>query len=125
MQLEIDLARSGVPVLTGVDDFRRLAVVVGNGPDPDRLAAALSSWGDPDGTHVWLDIDRLEQAIGGHPQRPIDWSAGFAAMIDFAQSQGWVDGDRRRVRAHCEEAAQGAEGSGSGEVADSPLSSSR
>lgn len=122
MQLEIDLAGSGVPVLTGVGDFRRLAVVVDNGPDPGRLAAALSCWGDPDGTHVWLDIDRLEQAIGEHPQRPIDWSAGFAAMIDFAESRGWVDGERRRVRAHCEEVAEVAEAR---EVADSPLPSSR
>ncbi len=122
MQLEIDLAGSGVPVLTGVDDFRRLAVVIDNGPDPDRLAAALSSWGEPDGPHVWLDIDRLGKAIGEHPQRPIDWSAGFAAMIDFAASRGWVDGERQRVRAHCEEIVEEAE---AGEVADSPLPSSR
>ncbi len=106
MQLEVDLRATEASVeLTGVDEFTRLAVTVRGQPDRERTAAALVEWGTVDGDHVWLDIGALESAVRSHPLRGGGWLTQFKAMIDYAQSKGWVDPARRRVRAHCEQVA--------------------
>lgn len=108
MQLEVVLREADETVeLTGVDEFTRLAVTVLGGRDPERTAAALAEWGSVDGDHVWLDIGALEEAVRRHPQRGEGWLPQFVAMIDYADSRGWVDSDNRRVRAHCETNAAG------------------
>ncbi|MFC4603231.1 hypothetical protein [Rhodococcus kronopolitis] len=103
MQLEVDLDSDVAPVtLTGVDEFTRLAVTVSGGPDADRMASVLGGWGIVDGGHIWLEIAELERAVRAHPDRVTDWLPQFVSMIDYAESRGWVDGENRRVRAHCE-----------------------
>ncbi|SEL64838.1 hypothetical protein [Rhodococcus maanshanensis] len=100
MQLEVDLREAEATVeLTGVDEFTKLAVTVRGECDRERAAAAL------DGDHVWLDIGALEGAVRSHPMRSEGWLPRFVAMIEYAESKGWVDSDHRRVRAHCEQVA--------------------
>jgi hypothetical protein len=106
MQLEVDLREAEATVeLTGVDEFTRLAVTVLGQQDRERAAAALGEWGALDGDHVWLDIGALEGAVRSHPMRGEGWLPRFVAMIDYAESKGWVDPEHRRVRAHCEQVA--------------------
>ncbi|MFC9788495.1 hypothetical protein [Rhodococcus sp. NPDC127528] len=103
MQLEVDLESAVAEVvLTGVDEYTRLAVTVVGDPDADRVNAALADWGVVEDEYVWLEIGRLERALNSHPDRLPDWLPRFVAMIDYAASKGWVDEDNRRVRAHRE-----------------------
>jgi hypothetical protein len=48
--------------------------------------------------HAWVRIEFLRAA------GPVDsgWAAGFAAMISYAETNGWVSGDGSSVRAHLE-----------------------
>ncbi|TQF73380.1 hypothetical protein FK531_07680 [Rhodococcus spelaei] len=52
------------------------------------------------------EIAALEHAVSVHPGRLPDWLPRFVVMIEYAASQGWVDGHNRRVRAHRERAGR-------------------
>ena len=68
------------------------------GVDDRAAAAALSAagLGELSGDHVWLSVAGLRAAGDASPE----WAAGFDGMIAYAASQGWVDADGTRVRAH-------------------------
>lgn len=53
-----------------------------------------------DEEHVWISIARLRslgRAFGGPT-----WQTGCDGMLGYARSKGWVDDERRMVRAHIE-----------------------
>lgn len=76
--------------------------------DADRLAAQLrevdqGAWGElsADG-YVWVSREAIERAVGADDP---EWIEGFAGMVAFARSHGWVSEDGARIRAHVETAA--------------------
>lgn len=84
------------------------AFAVRTGLDADQIAAQLravdeGSWGElaEDG-HVWVSREAIERAVG---DRDPEWTAGFAGMVAFARSRGWVSEDGARIRAHVEAAS--------------------
>jgi hypothetical protein len=86
---------TGTPTVQDVRNLRQLHVEL-DGVDDATGAAAIAEagLGTVDGDHAWLDIARL-RAEGDDTD---GWRADFDAMIGYARTKGWVDGDR--VRAH-------------------------
>ncbi len=98
--VQVDTARRQVGVLEP-DMLRRLQVdVTGEGGD-DEVAALLAPLGRREADHVWLDVEQLRAAAhdAGVPE---GWDEQFDAMLAFAQTHGWTDPARQRVRAHLE-----------------------
>ncbi len=64
------------------------------------LSAALGTMGntDPDGKHLWINIDDLRKAAA--PANDVDWPLQFNAMIQYAATKGWLDDAAARVRVH-------------------------
>lgn len=89
--------------LISADDLTSLSVrVEANTVDPAAIASMLRSAGAGDvaADHVWLDISWLRAAAGTPGP---DWPHRFAAMLQYAQTHGWLSPDGRRVRAHLEQ----------------------
>ncbi|GAB3443425.1 hypothetical protein [Actinophytocola sediminis] len=85
----------GAPRVEDVQNLRRLHVEFAGVDDVTGAAAiAEAGLGTLEGDHVWLSIAAL-RAAGEHTET---WRTGFAGMIDYARSQGWVRGEQ--VRAH-------------------------
>ncbi len=119
MELVVDLSTKEVTVAHR-DDLGRFAVrAVTDGPptagrrvrpdDLDGLAAALAAHdvgavgADGDALVSSAGIRRLAGEAAARDGVPLgaDWDAGFASMLDFAGSKGWITG-RGDVRAHVE-----------------------
>lgn len=83
--------------LQDVDDLARLSVELTREATLEelrRLEPPLGRFDDT--THALLSIAALRTATGrGHDP---EWSRRFDAMVEYAQSRGWVDGDS--LRAH-------------------------
>ncbi|HVW47151.1 MAG TPA: hypothetical protein VHA76_08860 [Solirubrobacterales bacterium] len=103
MELRVELGRGPAGVsLVEPDVFDRLAVVVAGGgsrADLERATAAVGAL-DDDGEHLFIGRGELRSLAGERAISPI-WLEGFEAMVDYAESKGWVDGEGR-VRAHVE-----------------------
>lgn len=89
------------PRLVEPNDFTTLSVVVTGTRDDELLRSALSGWAEFDGTHAWLDIERLETELRAALTAGSGWERGFAAMLGYAREAGWLDDSGRAVRAHC------------------------
>ena len=66
-------------------------------PGPEALAAGgVLGFGD----HAWVRTDALRRLAG--PAATAEWEEGFAAMLDYARTRGWVDDEQGAVRGHVE-----------------------
>ena len=54
-------------------------------------------------TSAWITIDALRRMAVGRVGP--DWDDAFAAMLDYARAQGWLDDHTHAIRAHLEWAA--------------------
>lgn len=100
MDIEVDLAGDGKPVLREPADFKGFKVVVSGGRDRAAIADALegvATWADEG--HVAVERDAVRALAGEHARDP-EWERGFAAMVAYAESKGWTVGDA--IRAHVE-----------------------
>lgn len=68
--------------------------------DHDALARALDGVGTvaPDG-HVFVAVDAVRRLAGERAVDP-EWEAGFAKMLAYAESKGWMDDSGSAIRAH-------------------------
>jgi hypothetical protein len=100
MELEIDLRRApGAVRLVDPEELRSFKVVVVEDDAPGR------GRGWPEAVarheeHAWVRIDALRRLAA--PVVGPEWEAGFASMIEFARSRGWVDDELGAVRGHVE-----------------------
>lgn len=101
MDIEVDLGTGGgAPVLRDPADFKGFKVVVKGSRDRVAIADALegvATWVDEG--HVAVDRDAVRRLAGDHAKDP-EWEKGYAAMIAYAESKGWMEGDA--IRAHVE-----------------------
>lgn len=92
----VSVTADGVELLAA-DDFTRFHVQAPAGID---VVAVLEKhgWGAAaDGGDVWINVEALTP-----DERSADWMIGFEKMLAYAESKGWTDGDRARLRAHVE-----------------------
>ena len=94
LSLGADFAR-----LLNPDDVSGFAVVLegDDDPGPEALAAGgVLGFGD----HAWVRTDALRRLAGSAATS--EWEEGFAAMLDYARTRGWVDDEQGAVRGHVE-----------------------
>lgn len=103
MELRVDLGSDPAGVsLAEPDAFDRFAVVVAGAGSRADLARATAKVGalDADGEHLFVARGVLRSLAGDRAISP-SWLEGFEAMVGYAESKGWVDGEGR-VRGHVE-----------------------
>ena len=99
--MELNLG-AGAARLVDPEDLTSFAVVLeGDGdPSPKALAAGgVLGFGD----HAWVRTDALRRLAG--PLATPEWEDGFARMLDYARTRGWVDDEHGAVRGHVERRA--------------------
>lgn len=95
--MRVTIDAHGEARLEEPEDLKSLSVVTSLSDDAlgTRVREIALGRPDPPG-HVWLVPSALVALAG---PRDADWGAGFAAMVAYADSKGWVDASGR-VRAH-------------------------
>ena len=89
--------------LVDPEDLTSFAVVLDGETDPGPEALAdggVLGFGD----HAWVRTDALRRLAG--PAATPEWEDGFAALLDYARSRGWVDDEHGAVRGHVERRAR-------------------
>jgi hypothetical protein len=84
------------------DNFRAFKLVVeGRREDIDTVRGALAGTAElVDADTAWISQD----ALRGRPEVAQDmaWQQSFGAMIEKARPHGWIDDERRAIKAHVE-----------------------
>lgn len=95
--MRVHLTNAGAITLQEPDVFKRLDVLVDPQPAAQLEQAIARIGRREDAGHVRLAPSVLRY-LSGHAGEA-EWEAGFAAMLGYAQRQGWVN-DQGEVRAH-------------------------
>jgi hypothetical protein len=93
---------AGSAHLLDPEDLTSFAVVLEDDVEPGPAALAeggVLGFGD----HAWVRTDALRRLAG--PVATPEWEEGFAAMIDYARTRGWVDDQQGAIRGHVERRA--------------------
>jgi hypothetical protein len=103
MHVTVELG-SATPVLSLVeaDDCTRFDVVVHGSADHGQLERALlsASVGRTRGDDALVTVAAVRRLAAGSVAE--GWEAAFAAMLDYARSQGWMSDDGEEIQAHVE-----------------------
>jgi hypothetical protein len=83
-------------------NFRTFKLVVeGDRGRLDAVRRAIAGKADvPDADTAWIYQDALRQWPGVEQGRA--WQQSFSAMIEKARPHGWIDDQRKAVKAHIE-----------------------
>ena len=98
----VKLSVDGSVSLEDRDNFRAFKLVIEGGPkrlDQARRALANTAELDDD-SHGWI----YEQPLRQRPEVAQDstWQQSFNAMIEKAKPHGWIDEQRKAIKAHIE-----------------------
>ena len=91
---------TNAPRLLEPSDFKSFKVVVRGGRDEraaERALAPVAEWLGDD--HVAVSVDAVRRLAGAEAETA-EWQQGFAAMLGYAESKGWMVGDA--IKAHVE-----------------------
>lgn len=89
-------------VVRDADDCRRLHLETALDRDGLRAALAATDTGElVDDDTVLLDLAVLRSRAQLAATAP-DWAQRWAAMVSYAQGQGWLSADGRAVQVHVE-----------------------
>lgn len=98
----IKLAADSSVSLEDRDNFRAFKLVVEGGPARlDQARRALLNTAELlDETHAWI----FETALRQRPEVAQDaaWQGNLGTMIEKARPHGWIDDQRRAIKAHIE-----------------------
>lgn len=70
-----------------LEDVETLTKLDGRIVGPGDGHATLAPKGRREGDHLWIASDELRRLAGEQSER---WHQSFSAMIDYAESKGWV-----------------------------------
>jgi hypothetical protein len=84
------------------ENFRAFKLVVEDGRDRlDAVRKATAGKAElPDPETAWIFQDALRQWPG--VDRDTAWQENFSAMIEKARPHGWIDDERKAIKAHIE-----------------------
>ena len=87
------------------NNFRAFKLVVEGGRDRlDAVRKAAAGKAElPDAETAWISQDALRQWPGVDGDAA--WQQNFSAMIEKAHLHGWIDDERKAIKAHIEWAA--------------------
>ena len=98
----IKLSADGRVALEDRDNFRAFKLLIEAGPSGlDAARAALAGTAElPDQATAWV----LEAALRKRPEVAQDaaWQGNLGTMIEKARPHGWIDDDRKAIKAHIE-----------------------
>ena len=98
----VKLATDGRVSLEDRDNFRAFKLVVEGGPERlDQARRALANTAElPDEKSAWI----FEQALRQRPEVAQDapWQSNLGAMIEKAKPHGWIDEQKKAIKAHIE-----------------------
>ena len=98
----IKLAADGRVTLEDRDNFRAFKLVVEGGPARlDQARRALLNTAElPSQADAWI----FEQALRQRPEVANDatWQTSLGAMIEKAKPHGWIDEQKKAIKAHIE-----------------------
>ena len=98
----VKLAATGSVTLEDRDNFRAFKLVVEGGPARlDQARRALMNTAELlDQTQAWI----FEQALRQRPEVTGDtaWQASLGTMIEKAKPHGWIDEQKKAIKAHIE-----------------------
>jgi len=98
----VKLSVAGAVTLEDRDNFRAFKLVVEG--EPARLEQARRALADtaelPDQVTAWI----YEQALRQRPEVADDaaWQGNLGAMIEKAKPHGWIDEQKKAIKAHIE-----------------------
>ena len=92
----VSVTADGVELLEA-DDFKRFHVAAPAGVDVVAVLAEHGWGAAAEGDDVWINVDALTAG-----ERSAEWTTGFEEMLAYAESKGWTDAERARIRAHVE-----------------------
>jgi hypothetical protein len=83
-------------------NFRAFKLVVeGDRSGLDAVRRAVAGKADvPDADTAWINQDALRRWSG--VERDDTWQQNFSAMIEKARPHGWIDDQRKAIKAHIE-----------------------
>lgn len=98
----VKVAADGHITLEDRDNFRAFKLVAEGGPSRlDAVRSALTGTAElPDSATAWI----FEQALRRRPEVAADaaWQAGLGTMIEKARPHGWIDEQKKAIKAHIE-----------------------
>jgi hypothetical protein len=100
--LFVKLSAAGELQFEDRDNFRSFKLVVeGNRGKLDEVRRAVAGKAElPDAETAWI----FEAALRAWPgiARNDEWQQNFSAMIEKARPHGWIDEQRKAIKAHIE-----------------------
>ena len=83
-------------------NFRVFKLVVEGGREQlDAVTQAIAGKAElPDAETAWISQDALRQWPG--VDHDAAWQENFSAMIEKARPHGWIDDERKAIKAHIE-----------------------
>ena len=98
----LKISQAGGPEFEDRHNFRAFRLVVegdrGRLDDARRAVAGKAEL--PDADTAWIFEDALRRWPG--VESDAAWQQSFSAMIDKARPHGWIDDDRKAIKAHIE-----------------------
>ena len=98
----VKLSADGRVALEDRDNFRAFKLVIEGAPGKlEATRQALTGTADlPDQSTAWI----FEAALRRRPEVAQDaaWQANLGAMIEKAKPHGWIDEQRKAIKAHIE-----------------------
>jgi hypothetical protein len=88
--------------LRQVNDFKSFKLIIEGGPKSlEKVRAVLSSAAELiDDKNAWISEIYLRQMPEVRSDE--DWQRSLSAMIELAKPYGWVDQERKAIKAHIE-----------------------
>jgi hypothetical protein len=98
----VKVAAAGVVTLEDRDNFRAFKLVAtGNPAKLDAIRKALAGVAElPDDKIAWIAEAALRRWDGVAQDQA--WQQNLSAMIEKARPHGWIDEQRKAIRAHIE-----------------------
>jgi len=98
----VKLSVAGAVTLEDRDNFRAFKLVVEGAPARlEQARRALTNTAElPDNATAWI----YEQALRQRPEVADDaaWQGNLGAMIEKAKPHGWIDEQKKAIKAHIE-----------------------
>jgi hypothetical protein len=98
----VKVSADGRVSLEDRDNFRAFKLVVEGGPQRlDQARRALANTAElPDEATAWI----FEQALRTRPETVNDtaWQTNLGAMMEKAKPHGWIDEQKKAIKAHIE-----------------------
>jgi hypothetical protein len=98
----LKVSATGSVTLEDRDNFRAFKLVVEGGPERlDQARRALMNAAElPDQATAWI----FEQTLRQRPETANDpvWQGNLGAMIEKARPHGWIDDQKKAIKAHIE-----------------------